>query len=149
MNVEYGDSGNGKPVTPILHCRCHSGRVKRIATAPDLADMFWSAGEDGLILQFDLREPHTCVNNHSESGSSNGSQTSNDSRVGGSILIDLCRHAGWHAEAKCISVNPAQPHLIAVGANDAYARLYDRRMLKTSSLEVSILWRFKNQQLYL
>ena len=28
----------------------HTGRVKRIATAPNLPFMFWSAGEDGTVL---------------------------------------------------------------------------------------------------
>lgn len=32
-------------------------------------------------------------------------------------------------EAKCIEVNPCQSELIAVGCNDPYVRLYDRRML--------------------
>ena len=31
------------------------------------------------------------------------------------------------AELKCIAINPTRPHLIAIGANDCYARLYDRR----------------------
>ncbi|XP_025017770.1 WD and tetratricopeptide repeats protein 1-like, partial [Tetranychus urticae] len=33
------------------------------------------------------------------------------------------------AEVKCISINPVQPHLLAIGANDPYIRLYDRRMI--------------------
>jgi len=28
----------------------HSGRVKRIATAPDVPFMFWSASEDGTVM---------------------------------------------------------------------------------------------------
>ncbi|XP_044738260.1 WD and tetratricopeptide repeats protein 1-like isoform X3 [Chrysoperla carnea] len=132
MNVEHGVSKSSK-ATPLLHCRCHGGRVKRIATAPDLPDIFWSAGEDGLVLQFDLREPHTCPGSRSsDSDGSSGGGSSIESRSGRTVLIDLCRHAGWHAEAKCISVNAVKPHLIAVGANDSYARLYDRRMIKTS-----------------
>lgn len=39
---------------------------------------------------------------------------------------------GWSAEAKCLAVNPTRPHLLAVGANDCYVRLYDRRMVKVS-----------------
>lgn len=31
-------------------CSCHAGRVKRLATAPNLPYMFWSAAEDGLIM---------------------------------------------------------------------------------------------------
>ena len=28
---------------------CHAGRVKRLATAPNVPYMFWSAGEDGTV----------------------------------------------------------------------------------------------------
>lgn len=30
-------------------CICHASRVKRLATAPDSPDLFWSAAEDGII----------------------------------------------------------------------------------------------------
>ena len=33
---------------------CHAGRVKRLATAPNLPFMFWSAAEDGTIMWADL-----------------------------------------------------------------------------------------------
>lgn len=45
------------------------------------------------------------------------------------VLINLNEHVGPHAEAKCLSINPVRPELLAVGANDPYVRLYDRRML--------------------
>ncbi len=38
------------------------------------------------------------------------------------------------SEAKCIALNQVRPELIAVGNNDPYARIYDRRMLKLSAL---------------
>lgn len=38
---------------PLLDCACHIGRVKRLATAPDQPTLFWSAGEDGLVV-YDL-----------------------------------------------------------------------------------------------
>lgn len=31
-------------------CSCHTGRVKRVATAPNVPYMFWSAAEDGMIM---------------------------------------------------------------------------------------------------
>jgi hypothetical protein len=46
-----------------------------------------------------------------------------------SVLINLNEHVGSHAEVKCLSINPLRPELLAVGANDPYVRLYDRRML--------------------
>lgn len=50
------------------------------------------------------------------------------------VLIDLRNHQEY-AEAKCIAVNPRRPELIAIGANDDYARLYDRRMIKLMHTE--------------
>lgn len=98
----------------IMDCSCHAARVKRLATAPDCPTLFWSAGEDGLVIQYDLREPHECTKN-------------------ATAFLDL-----FTTEFKCIAVNPTKTHLIAVGANDAYVRLYDRRFVKTSKITVSI-----------
>lgn len=61
--------------------------------------------------QFDIREKHTCRK---------------DDKI---QLINLQHHMGPNAEAKCVSVNQRRSELIAVGANDVYARVYDRRML--------------------
>ncbi|XP_021913240.1 WD and tetratricopeptide repeats protein 1 [Zootermopsis nevadensis] len=89
-------------------CNCHTGRVKRLATAPNVPYMFWSAAEDGTIMQFDLRTPHSC-----------------------SREVNM----GRYAEAKCLAINPQRPELLAVGANDPYIRLYDRRMIKLTTVE--------------
>lgn len=67
---------------------------------------------------YDMRAPHTC-----------NSQTSN-------ILIDLRRHAGSTVECRCITIHPARPELIAVGVNDPFIRIYDRRMIKVNSSQV-------------
>lgn len=100
-------------------CGCHAGRVKRIATAPSVPYMIWSASEDGTVMQFDLRAPHSC----------NGSVKN--------VLVNLVNHCGHDAEAKCIAVNPFQEEIIAVGANDPFVRLYDRRMIKLTDLQNS------------
>lgn len=47
------------------------------------------------------------------------------------MLIDLKIHVGPMCEAKCVEVNPCQSELLAVGCNDPFVRLYDRRMLGT------------------
>jgi len=59
-----------------------------------------------------LRAPEMCKTDHPQN-----------------VLINLNEHVGPHAEAKCLSINPVRPELLAVGANDPYVRLYDRRML--------------------
>ncbi|XP_014210144.1 WD and tetratricopeptide repeats protein 1 isoform X2 [Copidosoma floridanum] len=104
----------------LLICSCHYGRVKRVATAPAMPFLFWSASEDGLVMQYDLRQSHSC-------------KLSDQSTV----LVNLTNHLGRFIEAKCINVNPRRPELIAVGANDAYVRMYDRRMIKLSQRPVS------------
>ena len=45
------------------------------------------------------------------------------------VLLNLNTWIGSHAEAKCIAVNPTRPEYLAVGANDPFVRMYDRRML--------------------
>lgn len=59
------------------------------------------------------------------------------------VLVDLKTYMGdYYVEAKCISINPMKSELLAVGANDPYIRIYDRRMIKP--VKVS----FYEQQLY-
>nr|CAD7423752.1 unnamed protein product [Timema monikensis] len=106
---------NLKETTHI--CSCHTGRVKRLATAPDVPYMFWSAAEDGTVMQFDLRTPHSC------------------SREVNNVLVNLLSHMGRYAEAKCVAINPRRPELLAVGANDPYIRVYDRRMITPTTIQ--------------
>ncbi|XP_011304598.1 WD and tetratricopeptide repeats protein 1 [Fopius arisanus] len=103
----------------ILVCTCHTGRVKRIATLENVPSVFWSAGEDGLILQYDMRTKHNCKSINRKS-----------------VLINLVNHAGRKAEAKCMAVNKRRPELLAIGANDPYVRLYDRRMIKLGQIPI-------------
>lgn len=107
-----------------LVCCCHMGRVKRLAVAPNAPFMFWSAAEDGLVLQYDLRQRHRC------------------SSICNNVLINLTNQSGPNAEAKCIAINPVRPEMLAVGANDAFVRLYDRRMISLQTIKVFILNQF-------
>lgn len=101
-----------------MACSCHVGRIKRLATAPNTPFVFWSAAEDGLVLQYDLRQPHQC------------------SVAKNNVLINLTNHMGQIAEAKCIAINQFRPELLAVGANDAYVRLFDRRMISPATIQM-------------
>ncbi|XP_075709560.1 WD and tetratricopeptide repeats protein 1 isoform X2 [Rhinoderma darwinii] len=85
----------------------HTNRVKRVATAPMWPNTFWSAAEDGLIRQYDLRESST----HSD------------------VLIDLTEYCGQLVEAKCINISPRDNNCLAVGASGPFVRLYDIRMI--------------------
>ncbi|XP_030554175.1 WD and tetratricopeptide repeats protein 1 [Drosophila novamexicana] len=102
----------------LFTCNCHTMRVKRLATAPDSPHIFWSAGEDGSILQLDMREAHRCR------GPDDQQPT-----TGGVRLLSLCTQVESTTEAKCLAINPRRTEYLAVGANDPYARVFDRRML--------------------
>lgn len=62
-----------------------------------------------------MREPHECPTQSK-------------------VLIDL----SLKSEIKCIAVNPTKPHHIAIGVNDCFVRLYDRRMIKLSRNNLSL-----------
>jgi WD and tetratricopeptide repeat-containing protein 1 len=96
----------------IEEIRCNEKRVKRISTTPAMPYMFWSAAEDGTVRQYDLRE------------------TSSDHNR---ILINLRSACGSQAEVKCLSINPTQPNLLAIGCSDQYVRLFDIRKLVVRS----------------
>lgn len=92
----------------------HRGRVKRLTVSPDSPYLFWSSGEDGFVLQHDIRCP---VNDMT--------------RV--FISYPRCITCDYIAtlEVKCLAINPVRTEFLAVGCNDIYARIYDRRMMET------------------
>jgi len=95
----------------------HQGRVKRLAVAGDVPGVIWSGGEDGLVRQWDTREKWTA-----------------DSA---NVLINLTNQAGRSAEVKCLAICPSRPELVAVGANDPYVRVYDRRSVSCVAIDTS------------
>ncbi len=48
------------------------------------------------------------------------------------VLVNLNAALGEEAEGKCVSVNQSRPHQLAVGANDEFVRLYDRRFVRAA-----------------
>jgi len=110
LNVETG--------SVVSHVVAHQGRVKRLTTAPDSPGIVWSGGEDGIIRQWDLRE-----------------RWSYDSS---NVVVNLTRHSGRGAEVKCVTICPSRNELMAVGSNDPYVRVFDRRMLTCSRLDTSL-----------
>lgn len=75
------------------------------------------------MRRLDSREPHTC----SGTGSCRN------------IIIDLKLNSrsslSQPTQCKCIDLNPVRTEQIAVGALDAYARIYDARLCSLRSLE--------------
>lgn len=95
----------------MMNCnKCHSERVKRLAVHPNEPNLLWSAGEDGLIMQYDTREVHHC-----------GSKPKN-------LLLDL-KTTGSSLSAKCLAINPVRDEMVAIGSNDIHVRLFDRRYI--------------------
>lgn len=96
----------------------HLYRAKRLATSEQSPHLFWSAGEDGLVLQHDLREPE------SESQSLR-------------FLVNLSQGDADTTECKCIDSSPLRPYWLAIGCSDAFVRLFDRRMLSVRTVTPS------------
>ncbi len=94
--------------------RKHIYRVKRLEVAPSCPNILWSAGEDGLVMEIDIRAPP------------------NESTV----LVNLHAEPGM-LEAKCLSINPIYTNYLAVGGSDPYVRMYDRRKLNPTVIKVS------------
>ncbi|KAF3665899.1 WD and tetratricopeptide repeat protein, putative isoform 4 [Capsicum annuum] len=112
-------------VTPSALFQCHTRRVKKLAVEVGNPHVVWSASEDGTVRQHDLREGASCP----PAGSSRQECRN--------ILLDLrCGAKKSLADPpkqlfalKSCDISSTRPHLLIVGGSDAFARLYDRRML--------------------
>ncbi|KQK23224.1 hypothetical protein BRADI_1g72086v3 [Brachypodium distachyon] len=110
---------------PAAVYQCHSRRVKKLAVEVGNPNVVWSASEDGTLRQHDFRECTSCP------------------RVGlanqecRNVLLDLrCGAKKSLADPpkqplafKSCDISSVRPHQLLVGGSDAFARLYDRRML--------------------
>lgn len=104
----------------LRSCVCSQGRIKRLAVANDAPSVYWCASEDGCISQHDMRMSHECPTDKSKN-----------------TLATVFSISGKRIEAKCLDINQLKTEQLAVGANDQYVRLYDRRMIQSlSSLDV-------------
>ncbi|XP_020400929.1 DDB1- and CUL4-associated factor 8 isoform X2 [Zea mays] len=110
---------------PTMVYQCHSKRVKKLAVELGNPNVVWSASEDGTLRQHDFRECSSCP----RAGSAN-QECHNvllDLRCGAKkSLADLPKHP---LALKSCDISSVCPHQIIVGGSDAFARLYDRRML--------------------
>jgi len=74
----------------LMICKCHNQRVKKLATQSQDLSVYWSAGEDGLVIQADIREKHQCRQDTSKN-----------------VFIDLKEHCGSSIKISSIACNPA------------------------------------------
>ncbi|KAG6422028.1 hypothetical protein SASPL_118589 [Salvia splendens] len=115
----------GSSISPSAVFRCHTRRVKKLAVEPGNPNLVWSASEDGTFRQHDFREGSSCP----PAGSSHQECRN--------VLLDLrCGAKKSLADPpkqplalKSCDISSTRPHLVLVGGSDAFARLYDRRML--------------------
>ncbi|XP_019438517.1 PREDICTED: WD and tetratricopeptide repeats protein 1 [Lupinus angustifolius] len=116
--------GNNAVVPSALY-QCHTRRVKKLAVENGNPNVVWSASEDGTLRQHDFREGTSCP----PAGSSHQECRN--------VLLDL-RSGAKRSLAdppkqvlalKSCDISTTRPHLLLVGGSDAFARLYDRRML--------------------
>ncbi|KAI9106813.1 hypothetical protein K1719_022341 [Acacia pycnantha] len=118
---ERGDNA----ITPLALYQCHTRRVKKLAVENGNPNVVWSASEDGTLRQHDFREGTSCP----PAGSSHQECRN--------VLLDLrCGAKRSLADPpkqvlalKSCDISSTRPHLLLVGGSDAFARLYDRRML--------------------
>ena len=101
---------------------CHHDRVKSVTSDPNNPFLFWSAGEDGTIRQFDTRTPHDCEPR--TTGNNNTRLECNNA---------ICEEDSL--EYKSFSLNPMNTNYCITGCSDAFLRLYDRRVLKDGKLK--------------
>ncbi|KAL5777330.1 hypothetical protein ACOSP7_010256 [Xanthoceras sorbifolium] len=121
-------SGRGlddNAIAPSAVYQCHTRRVKKLAVEVGNPHVVWSASEDGTLRQHDFRDGASCP----PAGSSHQECRN--------ILLDLrCGAKNSLADPpkqilalKSCDISSTRPHLLLVGGSDAFARLYDRRML--------------------
>ncbi len=95
----------------LLHeLTSHTNRVKRLAVAQDTPHLFWSCGEDGFIMQHDIR----CATNQVSCVLIDYSSCKSTSETNGAFNEAL--------EVKCLEISPLRSELLAVGCNDPFVR---------------------------
>ncbi|XP_030933686.1 WD and tetratricopeptide repeats protein 1 isoform X1 [Quercus lobata] len=112
-------------IAPSALYQCHTRRVKKLAVEVGNPNVVWSASEDGTLRQHDFREGTSCP----PAGSSHQECRN--------VLLDLRSGAKRSLSdppkqvlaLKSFDISSTRPHLLLVGGSDAFARLYDRRML--------------------
>ncbi|KAK9067807.1 hypothetical protein SSX86_011918 [Deinandra increscens subsp. villosa] len=112
-------------INPSALFQCHTRRIKKLAVEPGNPNLVWSASEDGTLRQHDFRECTSCP--PSESSHRECHNVLLDLRCGAKkSLADPPKQS---LVLKSCDISSTRPHLLLVGGSDAFARLYDRRML--------------------
>lgn len=122
--ISRSNSGSSAPIF-----RCHTRRVKKLAVEDGNPHVIWSASEDGTLRQHDLREGTVCPSN--EAAEHECRNVLLDLRSG--LKRSLSDPPSHCLSLKSCAINRTRPHQLLIGGSDAFARLYDRRMLSPPS----------------
>ena len=116
MNIER-DFSHKTANDEVLHK--HKGRAHRISICPDSSDMFFSAGEDGVICLFDLRSSISSLNPDDAA----------ESRAIMRTKFTSTKHRASSVYAIC--VNHVKPNYLAACGSSQYVCIYDTRKFST------------------
>ncbi|CAM9492287.1 unnamed protein product [Ectocarpus fasciculatus] len=142
---------------------CHDQRVHAVEVEPGNPFMFWSASEDGTVMQYDRRLPNAGLGEGrgwADSGQGSLAGRLRRRRNWGNCLIKLPSQADYSAStgdsgqggggsqpqpapgwgggrAFHLACNPVDVHYLAVACGDYVARVYDRRVLSTGYVDTS------------
>ncbi|XP_060874222.1 WD and tetratricopeptide repeats protein 1-like [Metopolophium dirhodum] len=100
----------------LTSCVCFHGEIRSLAVANDLPSLYWCASGDGCISQHDIRMRHKCSIGKLQN-----------------TLVKICGNSGSRIGPTCLDINQIRSEQLAVGSNDQYVRLYDRRMIQSLS----------------
>ncbi|XP_016661074.1 WD and tetratricopeptide repeats protein 1-like [Acyrthosiphon pisum] len=100
----------------LRSCFCFRGEIRSLAVANDSPSLYWCASGNGYISQHDIRMRHICSIGKLQN-----------------TLVKICGNSGSRIGPTCLDINQIRSEQLAVGANDQYVRLYDRRMIKSLS----------------
>ena len=98
---------------------CHNLPVKYVETEPRCPNLFFSAGEDSCVRQYDAR-----LKNWGCNSTSNGLNPIGSMFDSANCLLQYKSGVKIHS----VRVNPIDTHLIAVATNYNKVHVYDRRM---------------------
>ncbi|OMO56603.1 hypothetical protein CCACVL1_26422 [Corchorus capsularis] len=116
---------NDGAISPSVQYQCHTRRVKKLAVEVGNPNVVWSATEGGTLRQHDFREGTSCPPGGSSPRNCHNGLL--DLRCGAKrSLADPPRYT---LALKSWDISSTRPHLLLAGGNDAFSRLYDRRML--------------------
>ncbi|PWA74493.1 WD40 repeat-containing protein [Artemisia annua] len=130
--VTCGADGQVRHAT-ILECgkvetkplAIHKGRAHKIANVPESPHIFYSCGDDGLVLHFDLRTRKTTklFTCRSSYACSCCQQCLTKLSTGQFAYFSFPQVVNLNA----IAIDPCNPNLFVVGGSDMLTRLYDIR----------------------